>query len=314
MAHPRLARLAGFDRTLLTAGAVAVLVTAPLAASAGAEALDTGGGGGVPVIGDSAVQEASAPAAPAEPAARQAVEPAAPTGQAASDPAAAPVVEAPAVQPPADAEPADAEGPIDDVTEAAQQAVATVQESAAAAQEAVAGVVGNAPVQPPPGAPLPGGPDQPQDPGPDTQPANPSPAPGTVRTVTGASSTVTPAAGPVATLPVAPAGGLSAFVGPDCTASAELGGGFGSGSGPLLQPFAAPGVSVPFITDVPQIARDAFTDTGSAASGEGSTAATPFDGVVPANAPAWLLTTAAGLLLLVGAGHVLRAKAQPTKS
>jgi hypothetical protein len=82
--------------------------------------------------------------------------------------------------------------------------------------------------------------------------------------------------------------------------------GMRSGTEVNLQPFQPPIVSTPFSFQAPQVADEAYTTTPAPSVAQVLQAAsTDLPRHMPAGVPGAVTATATGLLLLVGAGHLL---------
>lgn len=214
----------------------------------------------------------------------------------------------------------DADGnPVTDTADSLSEAVEPVTEPVAPVTEPVTEVIEKiiepAPVAPPapgdaaPGAPAPSAP---------ADGGTPAASPGSGG-VESAGSNPQAVQEPAATTRNADRAGVRAAGGDEAAAPVtadtappalrhEFNAGMRSGNGGLtLQPFQAPIVSNPFASQAPRVADDAVTSTpvpSVAQAFEASISEVPRQLTEP-GVPAGMTATAAGLLLLVGAGHLL---------
>ncbi|HVL99875.1 MAG TPA: hypothetical protein VM324_11345 [Egibacteraceae bacterium] len=269
MAHPKLTRR-GDPRTLLAAGTAAALLTGPAALAPAAAAVPADEADEVTSAVDCCVEAALPAAAPAP----------APPAAPAAEPVATTVVPDPIVQA--------VVGPIEKVVDDVLQRTPVggdIAEQAPAVVDTVTEAL--------PAAPL---------------PTDPRGLPATPLTPRAAPESVGTANAPAPPVPTSGASqGTSTFTVPfrargvatDTTATRRV------------QPFAAPVMSGPIFADLPRVAEEFLasnapssfsSDTFNALRG-GQT------GTVPGpDAASWLLATAGGMLLLLGAGHLLHAR------
>lgn len=123
-------------------------------------------------------------------------------------------------------------------------------------------------------------------------PADPAPEVGTAGTPAPARATAGPPQGPGTPRPP--------FTGRNLPAPSST---------TFTRPFVAPAVSGPFLGNLPRIAEDFLSRAPAATSDALSTLRGPQTTTAPGpDAPSWLLATAAGMLLLLGASHVVHAR------